>query len=305
MLRLRWKFDLSKYFLPVGLALLVGLVSTPSWAQEEEEEEEKLGWTNSTDLSLVVTDGNSSTDTLGFNNLLRRVWSNARYSFLVDGVRSNTSDDPFAVVIDNNDPDGDYEVIFPSKSLDVERYFIENRYDRDITERFFWNVGASWERNKDAGILNRYVGFAGVGNIWWDREDLTFSTTYGLSYTDREDEIPDPETDDSFIGFRFGWEYENQWGKVTTYRNLWNITDSLEDTSDYYSDMVNSISVAINSHLALKVSLQWLYNSIPGLQDVTLYAIDEESGLKVEIGEVQIRKEKLDTIFRTSLVVNF
>jgi hypothetical protein len=304
MLRLRWKFDLLKYFLPVCLALLVGLVSTPSWAQEEEEEEEKLGWTNSTDLSLVVTDGNSSTETLGFNNLLRRRWSNARYSFQVDGVRSNTSDDPFAFFY-TDDPDGEIEVFFPSKSPDVERYFIENRYDRNITERFFWNVGASWERNKDAGILNRYIGFAGVGNIWWSREDLEFSTTYGLSYTDREDETPDPEKDDSFIGFRFGWEYENQWGKVTTYRNLWNITDSLEDTSDYYSDMVNSISVAINSRLALKVSLQWLYNSIPGLQDVTLYAIDRKTGLKVEEGEVQIRKEKLDTIFRTSLVVNF
>jgi hypothetical protein len=69
--------------------------------------------------------------------------------------------------------------------------------------------------------------------------------------------------------------------------------------------MVNSISVAMNKHLALKVSLQWLYNSVPGLEDVTLYAVDPESGLKVEVGEVQIRRDKLDTIFSTSLVVNF
>jgi len=303
MLNSRCRSDLEKRVSIALLALLVVASSTVARAQVEVEEDEELGWSNSTDLSLVVTDGNSSTETLGLNNHLTRLWSDARYTLRLEAVRSNTADDPFAILIPGTD--GDFYVEYPDKELDVERYFIENRYDRNITERFFWNAGVSWERNMNAGILNRYIAFAGVGNLWWTREDLAFSTTYGLSYTDREDETPDPFKDDSFVGFRFGWEYSNRWGKVTTYRNTWNFTDSLEDTSDYYSDMVNSISVAMNEHLALKVSLQWLYNSVPGLEDVTLYAVDPESGLKVEVGEVQIRNDKLDTIFSTSLVVNF
>ncbi len=298
MLNFQRKLDFLKLVLAGCLVLSVGLIPTTSWAQVDLEEGEELGWANSTDLSLVVTVGNSSTETLGFNNHLQRLWSNARYSLRIEAVRTNTADDPFAVEIPNSG--GEFDVEYPGKELDVERYFIENRYDRNITERFFWNAGVSWERNKNAGILNRYVGFAGVGNLWWSREDLKFSTTYGLSYTDREDEIPDPLTDDTFVGFRFGWEYLNQWGKVTTYRNTWNYTNSLEDTSDYYSDMVNSISVAINKRLALKVSLQWLYNSIPSLEEVSLFDQDGD-----EIGTVTIRKERLDTIFSTSLVVNF
>lgn len=303
MITLRWKSDLSKSILLLCLSLSLGLISSPSRAQVEAEEGEDLGWSNSTDLSLVVTEGNSSTETLGFNNYLTRLWSKSRYSLRVEAVRSNTADDPFAIVIPETD--GDFYVEYPDQALDVERYFIENRYDRSIAERFFWNAGVSWERNKAAGILNRWVGFAGVGNLWWTREDLKFSTTYGLSYTDREDEIPDPLNDQSFIGFRFGWEYMNQWGKVTTYRNNWNFTNSLNDTSNYYSDMVNSISVAINSRLALKVSLQWLYNSVPGLENVSLFVLDPKTGLRVEVGEVEIRKDSLDTIFSTSLVVNF
>lgn len=297
------KSDLLKPIPFICMACSLLLISSASRAQVEVEEGEELGWSNETDLSLVVTDGNSSTETLGFNNHLQRLWSRARYSLRIEAVRSNTADDPFAIVIPETD--GGFYVEYPDKTLDVERYFIENRYDRSITERFFWNAGVSWERNKNAGILSRYIGFAGVGNLWWSREDLGFSTTYGLSYTDREDEVPDPLKDDSFVGFRFGWEYMNKWGKVTTYRNNWNFTNSLDDTSDYYSDMVNSISVAINKRLALKVSLQWLYNSVPGLEDVTLYVLDPDTGLKVEVGEVQIRKDKLDTIFSTSLVVNF
>lgn len=302
MMTLRRKLDPLKPYPLICLAIPLCLISMPSWAQEEEAEKE-LGWSNSTDLGLVITDGNSSTETLSFNNFLQRLWNNSRYTMRIEAVRSNTADDPFAVVI--GEPDGDFYIEYPSKKLDVERYYIENRYDRSITERLFWNAGVSWERNKNAGILNRYVGFAGVGNLWWTREDLKFSTTYGLSYTDREDEVQDPFKDDTFIGFRFGWEYLNQWGKVTTYRNTWNYTNSLNDTSDYYSDMVNSISVAINERLALRVSLQWLYNSIPALENVTLFVLDQETGLKVEIGEVPIRKDELDTIFSTSLVINF
>ncbi len=303
MTTLRRKFDISKSILLLCLVPTISLISSPSWAQVEVEEGEDLGWSNSTDLSLVVTEGNSSTSTLGFNNYLQRLWSNARYSLRVEAVRSDTADDPFAIVIP--DTDGGFYVEYPDKALDVERYYIENRYDRNITERFFWNAGVSWERNKTAGILNRYIGFAGVGNLWWSREDLKFSTTYGLSYTDREDDVQDPFQDDTFVGFRFGWEYLNQWGKVTTYRNTWNYTNSLSDSSDYYSDMMNSITVAINDRLALRVSLQWLYNSIPGLEEVPLFVLDPDTGLKVEVGEVEIRKDQLDTIFSTSLVVNF
>ena len=69
--------------------------------------------------------------------------------------------------------------------------------------------------------------------------------------------------------------------------------------------MMNSITVAINARLALRVSLQWLYNSIPGLEEVPLFVLDPETGLKVEVGEVEVRKDQLDTIFSTSLVVNF
>jgi hypothetical protein len=298
MLKAMKKSDFVKPNLFICMAFALLPISTASRAQVEIEEGEELGWSNETDLSLVVTEGNSSTDTLGFNNYLGRLWSKARYSLRIEAVRSNTTDDPYAVEIP--DSGGDFNVVYPAKKLDVERYFIENRYDRNITERFFWNAGVSWERNSGAGIENRYIGFAGVGNLWWAREDLNFSTTYGLSYTDREDEIPDPAKDESFVGFRFGWEYMNKWGKATTYRNNWNFTNSLNDTSDYYSDMVNSISVTINSRLALKVSLQWLYNSIPSLEEVSLF---DQNG--DEIGVVKIRKEKLDTIFSTSLVVNF
>jgi hypothetical protein len=44
------------------------------------------------------------------------------------------------------------------------------------------------------------------------------------------------------------------------------------DASDYSFDMVNSVAVAMSKRLALKVSLQWLYNSEPALEEVDVVA---------------------------------
>lgn len=285
------------------LALCLCLLVPAATLAEEESEEDRLGWSNVTDLSLVITDGNSSTETFGFKNRLRRNWARARYTFRIDSVRSNTADDPIAVLRERDQPD--YDIITFDKTLDVENYFVENRYDRDITERFFWNAGLTWDRNKDAGIESRWIGFAGVGNIWWDREDLRFNTSYGLSYTSREEEDETPDKDDIYPGFRFNWEYENQWGKVTVFENDWTYNYNFSNSTDWNLDMTSSIVVAMNSRLALRVSLRWLYNNLPALQDLDVFIRDDNGNLLGLPIVVKEPKEKLDTIFSTSLVIRF
>ena len=69
-----------------------------AWAQDPAKEPPKLGWSNSTDLSLVVTAGNSAAQTWGFTELLRHVWKDARFELEGNVVRSNTSDDRFYMI---------------------------------------------------------------------------------------------------------------------------------------------------------------------------------------------------------------
>ena len=54
----------------VSILVLVFALSGPILAQEEEKEVE-LGMSNSTELSYVLTEGNSNTDALGFKNRFR------------------------------------------------------------------------------------------------------------------------------------------------------------------------------------------------------------------------------------------
>jgi hypothetical protein len=298
---------------------------------QDEQESELTGWYNSTELSVVVTDGNSRTETFGLRNTLRRTWSRSRFQLKLDGLRSDTADDRFVLLEPGltwqpgaRPPSGSFSIVEPDVEPDVERYFAEGTYERKITDRLAWHAGGSWERNEDAGINNLYIVFGGLGHTWWDKKDLRFSTSYGLSYTDREEDTVDPEKDDNFAGLRFSWDYMNGFGKSAIYENDFTSNVSVKDISDYTLKMDNSITVSMTSHLALKVSLQWIYSNEPALEEVDVVAFvvlvdpdgtpgngDEffqtvgSGGGEIEVGDADIRKDEIDTIFRTSLVINF
>jgi hypothetical protein len=288
-------------------------------------------WSNSTELSLVVTSGNSDTQALGFYDTLTRRWKPSRFRLQLQAVLSYTADDPFAVVdtdtlcpgLDtaaclqilcggpnpqdcvDNPPDPQtvpFLVIQPDEEPQVEKYLVEPRLDYTIHKGLFWDVGASWSRDFAAGILDRYSLFGGVGDTWWDGEKGKLDTTYGLSLVDRELEIPDPELDPQFVGMLLTWEFRDRWGKVTTFTNDGSFNVNVSDVQDFAATMTIGLAVKVNKILALKVSWQWIYNNIPTLEQIDLFF---GSGQQVELGEVDTRRESLDTIFNTSLVVTF
>jgi putative salt-induced outer membrane protein YdiY len=291
---------LLRPFVPavVGLSLL--LVAGPAGAQEEEEDKPETGWSNETELSFVATQGNSDTQTFGLKSVTLRRWLEARYTLRLEAVRSNTAADRYAVA-DDSAPDG-FVLVSPDPTRDVDRALVENTYHRQISERFGWNAGLTWDRNKDAGFTSRWVAFAGVGNLWYDREDLMFLTDYGVSYTSRDDITPDPDKDEEFWGIRLHWDYRNKLGKVTTLTHNFTVNTNISDLSDYYFDTTTGLAVSMNSHLALRVSVQFLYSNIPSLETIDLFLDPEQV---VNVGSVDLPNEKLDTIFNTSLVISF
>jgi hypothetical protein len=173
-------------------------------------------------------------------------------------------------------------------------------------------------------LTGRTVFFAGVGNNWWSREDLEFSTRYSLSYTYRDERTPDPEKGDQFPGMRFFWRFQNRWGPRVVYENELTYNLSFEDASDYSVNMVQSLNVPMSKRLSLVVSLQWLGNNFPALENLDLvaevllrdpdgipssgdefYETVEDGGIELKIGTVRERKKSLDTIFSTTLRITF
>jgi putative salt-induced outer membrane protein YdiY len=256
-------------------------------------EEEQSAWSDVAELSWVQTAGNSETSTFGFKNTLTRSWEASKFTLDAGGIRAESTTTTYTAT-------GNPPVFSPIEVTETtaESYHLNGRYDRNITDRFFWYTGAGWDRNRPAGIDNRYMAQGGVGNIWFDSDDMKFRTDYALTYTDQEDVFEQDDIDGSFLGARFSWGYLNKLTESTTYENILVVDANLEETSDYRADMINSVAVAINSHLALKVSLQLLYDNEPAFINVDL--LPDPPG-----GTVPLELDSLDSLFTASLVVNF
>jgi len=281
---------------PAGVVLLCALLAAGAAAQEEEED---LGWSDTAQFSIVVTSGNAESQTLGFLNELRRRWPKALFRFELGAIHAESTEKTAVAVGPDND---DFEMIEEERTTtNAERYHLDLTYYREINKRLYWNVGGGWERNRPSGIDNRYQLLAGLGHRWVDGEKVKFRTEYGLTWTRREDVVPDPETDDSFVGLRLAVYYLQEIGDHTTYKNELVFNDNLQSTSDYWVDWLNSFGVSISRRLALKVGLRLLYENEPALR-----AVPREFPLGTPTGDVVLTPlEDLDSIFTTSLVVNF
>ena len=289
----------------VGMIALI-LATTPElWSQDpsisrNRDEERELGWSNVADLAFVVTSGNSSTSTLSVDDRLVRVWENAELSFRGGALRTKTPDDRFAI----GTPE-DFRIVEDAMSeLDNERYYLSGRYDRDITARLFWVVGAGWDRDKNAGIENRSLVFGGVGHTWRQSEHVAFKTDYTLTYTRRSDFIEDPERDKNFSEVRLSWDYMHKLRSETQFDSDFEFFVNTSDASDYRFNTPNTLTTNLSSILALRFGAQFLYQNFPALEEIALFDVDPAAG-GASIGTAVVRKKKLDTVLRFSLVVTF
>lgn len=307
--------------------------AAPAPAQDPAEPplEPPPGWTNETELSLALTGGNSAARTLGVGNTVRRIGGSSRFQVRFNGIRSGTAGDRFLLVTPGvrfpitalpRNPEA--RLVRPPADAEVENYLLSGRYEMEFSERFFWNAGGSWDRNSDAGILNRYTAFAGVGNVWRDGDALRFATSYAASYTNRIEETAEPGKDPRFAGARLGWDYRQRLGAAAVYENELTANVNLTAASDYSFNMVHALSVALSTRLALRVGLQWLYEHEPALEEAAVIARVEvvdpdgvplngderfetvaDGGVAITLGTSRVRKDRLDTVFRTALVIGF
>jgi hypothetical protein len=211
------------------------------------EETPATGWSDSAEFSYVATAGNSEASTLGFKNKLRRAWERSSFELNAGGIRVETTTvERFAVDVMG------VPVLFEktTEEITAENYYLNGRFNRKLTERFFWYAGAGWDRNEPSGIENRYSGVGGIGNVWVDREDVKFRTDYGVTYTKQEDVVENAEVDDAFMGLRVTSKYEHKFGETTTYWNETILDENLDETSDYRVNMINSVAVTMSDRLA-------------------------------------------------------
>lgn len=267
------------------LAMVAGLVlaaSAPLVAQDRE-----LGWADQAEFTFVMSAGNATASTFGLKNVLDRIWESSSFNLSAGGVRT------FAA-LKTGEASGTAGNFTPVKNEDVtaENFYVRSRYDRTISDAAFVFGGAGWDRNTFAGIDSRYSFVGGTGRTWFEEDAKHFKTDIGVTYTIQDNVVGGS---DSFAGLRGTWDYFNTLTETTTFGSALIVDENLSTTEDFRADFTNYVSVTMSERMALKASLQLLFDNLPSLEEFTL--ISDQSTVSQSL-------DKLDSIFTVALVVN-
>jgi putative salt-induced outer membrane protein YdiY len=253
-------------------------------------------WENATELSFVSTGGNASSTTFGVKASLIGTGEPNTFKLELGGIRASSDLTTRRAV----GTPGSFTVTETTESdLTAASYFARARYDRAFNVAFAFG-GAGWDRNTFAGVENRYQVVTGVGRMWIDGESGRFKTDIGGTYTIQRDVQPRPGADDEFFGFRGSVEARRRLTATADYTSNLVVDQNLETSRDLRADWINSVAVSISEGLALKTSLQLLYDAQPANIPVPLF-----DGGGAQIGTVSARGEEIDSVMTLTLVVRF
>ena len=281
-----------------GLLCLAGIAAAPALAAGETPAGAPPArtWKDAAEFSYVVTGGNSDTSTVGFKNNYLKSWAASNFELKAGGVRASSTTTLYAL----GPSDAVFDVVRRT-DLTAESYFLNGRYDRKLGDRAYWFAGAGWERNRFAGVDNRTSLSGGLGNRWVATDRLAYSTDYALTYT-KETDVTEPSGFvGSYAGFRLTSKLLRKFGSNGSYGNDTILDENLKETTDLRGNMTNWVAVTMSNHLALKLSLQALYDHQPAVREIDRITVPGGPA----VSKVSFGLDTLDTIFTSSLVVNF
>jgi putative salt-induced outer membrane protein YdiY len=275
--------------------LLAILVAGTAFAQTPQAppEKPKLGHSNNTELGIVVAAGNAKSTSVGLRDVYIYRWTNAEFGLEGGWLRATSRDgDRYAI-----EQGTGFEIAEPATAVDSHRLFSKLRYQRQMSPRLDWFSNFDAVRDEPANINRQFVLAAGLGTTWRKSEQLTFRTGYGISYTDEALVV---EGANRFAGYRLQYGLKAALTSNTSMESELTGDGSFETGDDIRTDWLNAVSVAVNSRVALKAGIRMLFRNLPALETLSL-----ETPNGINVGTVDVPKEKVDLNFTTSLVITF
>lgn len=259
-------------------------------------------WTDVATLSFVATGGNAEGQTIGFANDFGYKWRLSAFTVKAAAIRVSTT--TVARSATGTSLDDAVVTETRTRATTAESYTVQSRLDHRFREdgRFYAFGAAGWERNRPAGLENRYTTGAGVGYIWIESDRTTFRTDGGFGWTREQPLIEQPGFKGRFGTANLAALYKQKIGAASLYTAELNGTQNLSTGEDWFGVLKQALTVSLNKTLALKVGYDMAYRNRPNLIPVDVYDL---SVPPVNLGQVSVEAKKLDTVFTTSLVVTF
>ena len=90
------------------------------------------------------------------------------------------------------------------KQKTAENYVLDATLDHTVTKRLYWQAGGGWLRNTFAGVDSRVAARAGMGYHFTEpgAKGAELKGALLATLTHQSEVVPDPSTDDTFVGLR-------------------------------------------------------------------------------------------------------
>ncbi|MGB4705297.1 MAG: DUF481 domain-containing protein [Candidatus Saccharicenans sp.] len=265
------------------------------------EEKKKIAewlepWKKTLELSYVVTGGNTLSSSFSFGvNLTRTPNDKDTYTLKTFLLRSHSTTITRTAV---GTPENYSVEEQKTRRLSAENYVLSGQYDHRVTGRLTTNLAFVWDRNKFSGVLSRALWTAGAGLVMADNQKTRMRSQAGVSLTVRK-YTQQPVS--VFLGFRYSFIWEQKLFDNSSFATAFIFDDNLARISDWRYEWNFNVAAPLNRKLALKIGVRILRNNRPPDLEVPLFdSGGQNTGLKVFIP-----REKVDTFFTTSLVLNF
>lgn len=244
----------GKILVILGAAFL--LVSVLSYGQEKEEGENgdtALEYKSQTSFSLVLARGNNKSFSFSFDtNQTLQIYDKNKFEFKGRFLKTESNGE--------------------KKS---EVYYSHLKFDRKIKKRAYLLCFLRYERNRLAGYNYRLAFSAGGGATWIQKEKIDFSSEMAFGWNNEKNikrlsvsnvnrsSIWEDSIKTSFVSsiitnnvnFKISGNAQLSLQEV--------LFLNLEEIKDFRMNSYLSLTASINSYLALKTSIQVVYENLP------------------------------------------
>ncbi len=195
-------------------------------------------WKETAELSVVSTNGNSKGTTISGKDTFTYQWKRSILELNAGGLGSESNDQQIA-----------------------EQYYGNEKLTWDLIGRNYTFERLGWDKNRFAGILNRYDGSIGLGRHFFDEKNANqFMIELGGGYINEERQVP-PRNE--FGSGRAYTKYSYAFSPSSTVSQDGEFLHNFKDSDDYRLTTISAVQTALSTHLSLKATYTWKRSGKP------------------------------------------
>lgn len=201
--------------------------------------QEAKNWKDAAELSYVQTSGNSKTSTIAAKNLFNKDWEKAALELAAGGLGTKSKG-----------------------SVTAEQYNASEKVSLKLAGKNYAFEKLAWDKNRFAGIQDRWDLALGVGRNVLDTADDKLSAEAGGGYI-WEDRLPGAKNQ-SFGTYRGYAKYIRTLSPSANASQDLEYLGNLKDAKGYRMNAETALVTSISTHFSLKASYLWKYANAPG-----------------------------------------